>query len=74
MQQRTNELDFLLHAAREFVHLRVSPVFAIRAQLHALEPHVDLGVERLAAHAFEFAQKFEHAADLHLLVQPALFW
>src|SRR5512143_2826987 len=41
VEQRRDELDLLLHAARELVDLGVAPVLVARAETEPLEPFVD---------------------------------
>ena len=72
VEEGADELNLLLHAARELLDARVAPVLVAAGEREAGEPLVDalLGVAR--AHAFELGEEFQHASHLHLLVESAL--
>src|SRR5512140_412578 len=72
VEQRTDELDLLLHAARELLDARIAPVLPIAGQREATEPHLDAFVRIAHADAFELGEELEHAPHLHLLVETTL--
>jgi len=72
VKQRGDELDLLLHAARQLVHLRQTPVAVTAGQREALEPFVDSFRRFPDADAFQLGEEHENATDLHLLVQTPL--
>ena len=73
MHQRRDELHFLLHAARQLVDLGIPPILLVRLEPEALEPFVDPFIGLRCLEAFELGEKAQHASNLHLAIQAALF-
>ncbi len=73
VQERADELDLLLHAARELLDARVPPVLSAAREREPLEPALDAAVCLAPAYALERGEKAKDAAHLHLLVETALF-
>ena len=69
MQDGGDELDFLLHAFRQFLPFLVLPL----GHFYAVEPRVNTPVGLLSREAFQLGEESELFADLHLLVEAAVF-
>jgi hypothetical protein len=72
VEQRSDELYLLLHAARKLVHLGETPVFFRRLERQPLHPFVDPPVRIAAAHSLQLGQELEHVPHLHLSVETTL--
>src|SRR5688572_1110901 len=72
VNQRRDELDLLLHAARQLIHFRVAPILVGCPEAEADEPLVDAAIGVRLRHPLELREKTEHATHLHLSVQAAL--
>src|SRR5580704_18295964 len=67
VQERPDELDFLLHPAGQLVDLLLVPL----GEPEPREPLVDAPVDIPPRHPFQLAQEPQHTAHLHLAIQPA---
>src|SRR5215475_5169698 len=68
MQDGGDELDFLLHAFRQFFPFLVFP----SGHLYTLKPGIDAPVGLLSRNAFQLGEESELFADLHLLIEAAV--
>src|SRR5438552_2827605 len=68
VDDRRDELDLLLHALRELVHLLFQPL----AKLELLDPLADAPAGVFAGDFFDRREKKEMVQDLHLPVEAAL--
>ncbi|MGA9355236.1 MAG: hypothetical protein WBV46_16205, partial [Terriglobales bacterium] len=69
MQDRADELHFLLHAFRKLFHFLVNLV----GQFQTLAPILRALLRLAAGQAFELREKDEVSQHLHLFVESALF-